>query len=317
MPDAPPVLFVGGIVADINISGLERFPEPAIEFTPTSDIWHDSPAQVLIGGPAANSAVVYSALAGRCTVAGPIGADRLGDFLNTSLSQSGIQCIGDRVKTTATHTIALGVDGRRQAYYYPGEHIDLLHLSRTWTGGNLYLTALSLTADRPIVPGIIAMTDAAHSAKGIAVLDIGQAGPEMLSFDEISDLRGGIDVLIGNAYEFELLLGESYKTGRRQLRGIFEGTVIVKLGADGLLIDPNPGGDLISITGFPVLSVNPIGAGDAFGGGLMAALSHGLSLIEACEFANAVGALSVSTPKGPEGVNREDVTSILKSVKTA
>ena len=317
MADGPPILFVGGIVADINISGLHSFPEPDIEFTPTSDIWHNSPAQVLIGGPAANSALVYSALAGRCTVAGPIGNDRLGAFLKTSLSQSGIQCIGAPVKTTATHTIALGVDGRRQAYYYPGEHIDLLDIARTWDGGNLYMTALSLTTDRPIVPGIIAMTDAAHSAKGITVLDIGQAGPEMLNFDEISDLRSGIDVLIGNAYEFELLLGESYKTRRRQLRRIFKGTVIVKLGADGLLIDPNSQEDLISITGFPIPSVNPIGAGDAFGGGLMAALSDDLSLIEACEFANAVGALSVSTPKGPEGVNREGVASILKSAKMA
>ena len=49
----------------------------------------------------------------------------------------------------------------------------------------------------------------------------------------------------------------------------------------------------------------------------MAALSNDLSLIEACEFVNAAGALSVSTPKGPEGVNREGVASILKSAKMA
>ena len=89
----------------------------------------------------------------------------------------------------------------------------------------------------------------------------------------------------------------------------------MKLGADGLLIDAGLQQDLISIPGFTVTPINPIGAGDAFGGGLMAALSRGLSLIEACNFANAVGASSVSTPKGPEGVSREGVESILRSME--
>jgi len=308
---SPAVLFVGGIVADINISGLDRFPEPETEFTPGSDVWHDDPANLLVGGPAANSAVVYSALAGPCAVAGPIGRDAFGDFLVRALEPRGIDCIGDRVASTATHTIALGADGRRQAYYYPGEHIDLGELAVHWPGGHLYLTALSLTVDRPIVPGILAVAAVARARSGRTVLDIGQAGPEMLNFEELCQLGDAVDVIIGSAYEFELVLDAPYEESRARFREGFQGAVIVKLGRDGALVDPGPDDDLIPVAGFPVKEINPIGAGDSFGGGLMVALGRGASLPAACEYANAVGANSVSTARGPEGVTAARVDEIL------
>ncbi len=308
-----PALFVGGIVADISISGLDHFPAPETEFTARSDVWHDQPANLLVGGPAANSAVVYSALAGPCTVGGPIGRDALGDFLVNALTSRGVELLGERVGGTATHTIAVGADGRRQAYYYPGEHIDLGDLALSWPGGHVYLTALSLSVDRPIVPGIRALAAVAHAAGGLAVLDIGQAGAEMLNFHEIGQLDGAIDVIIGNAYEFKLVLDCSYEEGRKRFREGFQGAVIVKLGADGALIDPSPDEEFIAVPSFPVEAVNPIGAGDSFGGGLMAAHSRGASLAAACEYANAVGAASVSTARGPEGVTQERVDAILRS----
>lgn len=313
MSAAPSVLFVGGIVADINISGLERFPEPETEFTPRSDVWHDDPANLLVGGPAANSAVAYSALAGPCAVAGPIGNDAFGNFLVSALERRGITCIAGRVASTATHTIALGADGRRQAYYYPGEHIDLGDLAIHWPGGHLYLTALSLTVDRPIVPGILAVAAVARAGGGRTVLDIGQAGPEMLNLEELCQLGDAVDVIIGNAYEFKLVLGAPYQEARRRFREGFHGEVIVKLGRDGALVDPGLDEDLIPVAGFPVDEINPIGAGDSFGGGLMVALGRGSSLQAACEYANAVGANSVSTARGPEGVTTARVDEILHS----
>ena len=313
MTTSLPVLFVGGIVADINISGLDRFPEPETEFTPRSDVWHDRPANLLVGGPAANSAVVHAALAGPCAVAGPIGRDAFGDFLVNALQPRGIDCLGRRLATTATHTIALGADGRRQAYYYPGEHIDLGGIALNWHGGHLYLTALSLTVDRPIIPGVLALAAVAHAANGRTILDIGQAGPEMLNLDELCQLAGAIDIVIGNAYEFELVLDAPYEEGRQRLRDAVSGAVIVKLGAEGALVDPGPDQPLIPVPGFPVEAINPIGAGDSFGGGLMVALGRGASLPAACEYANAVGANSVSTPRGPEGVTAESVDAILRT----
>ena len=307
------VLFVGGVVADINISGLDRFPEPETEFTPRSDVWHDGPANLLVGGPAANAALVHSALAGPCTVGGPIGRDAFGDFLVDTLTARGVDFIGERVATTATHTIAVGADGRRQAYYYPGEHIDLGQIALSWPGGHLYLTALSLTVDRPIVPGVLAVAAMARAAGGRTVLDIGQAGPEMLNFDEISRLNGAVDVIIGNAYEYELVLDRPYEAGRQRFREGFRNAAIVKLGAEGAIVDPGPDRELITVPGFPVEAINPIGAGDAFGGGFMVASGRGASLAAACEYANAVGAASVSTPRGPEGVNAERVDAILRS----
>ena len=308
-----PVLFLGGIVADINISGLDRFPQPETEFTLRSDVWHGQPAHLLVGAPAANAAVVYSALAGPCAVGGPIGRDALGDFLADALTSRDIDVVGERVSTTATHTIAVGHDGRRQAYCYPGEHIDLGAIALAWSGGHLYLTALALAVDRPIVPGARAAAAVAHAAGGLTVLDIGQAGPEMLDLDEISQLDGAIDIVIGNAYEFQLVLDHPYEEARLRFREGFHGAVIVKLGAEGVVLDSGPDEELIAVPGFPVEAVNPIGAGDSFGGGLMAALCRGATLVAACKYANAVGAASVSSALGPEGVTAERVNAVLRT----
>ena len=66
-----PLLCAGSIVVDINIQNLPRFPQPDLEFTERSDVWHDAPARLLIGGTACNAAIVYAELRGGCELAGP------------------------------------------------------------------------------------------------------------------------------------------------------------------------------------------------------------------------------------------------------
>ena len=70
------------------------------------------------------------------------------------------------------------------------------------------------------------------------------------------------------------------------------------------------------IPAYRVQAVDTTGAGDAFNGGLAVALSEGKSLFEACEFANAVAAISV-TRRGtaPAMPARAEVDEFLKSVR--
>ena len=301
------LLCVGSTVVDVNIQGLDRFPVPDVEFTQASDVAHEQPARLLLGGTAANTAMVYAGLTGACQLGGVLGADPFGDFLADGLADREVEVIGDRAGSTATHTIALGVDGRRQAYWYPGPPLDPAPLLAAWTPGHVYLSGINLCFQRPLTDAACAFGRAARAAGARAALDIGQGGPGALDFDEITAIGTEMDLLIGSRAEFAAALGCDYVEGRERLRERFDGPVVVKQGAGGALLDPGPDQEPRHVPGFAVQAINPIGAGDAFAGGLLSAWLAGADLAAACRRGNAAGAVSVRSAGGPQDVTRAAV----------
>ena len=67
--------------------------------------------------------------------------------------------------------------------------------------------------------------------------------------------------------------------------------VLITLGGRGVYLRTAEGSEILPA--YRVEAVDTTGAGDAFNGGLLAALSEGKSLREACRFATALAALSV------------------------
>ena len=67
--------------------------------------------------------------------------------------------------------------------------------------------------------------------------------------------------------------------------------VLITLGGRGVYLRTAEGSEILPA--FRVEAVDTTGAGDAFNGGLLASLSEGKSLREACRFATALAALSV------------------------
>ena len=305
--DLTRLLCVGSTVVDVSIQGLERFPVPDVEFTQASDVSHEQPARVLLGGTAANTAMVFAGLTGACQLGGVLGADPFGDFMAAGLADRGVDVLGERSGSTATHTIALGVDGRRQAYWYPGPPLDHEALLAAWTPGHVYLSGINLCFPRPLKDAARAFGRAARAAGARAILDIGQGGPGALDFDEIATIATEMDLLIGSTAEFAAALGCEYTEGRDRLRERFAGRVVVKQGADGSLLDPGADRELRHVPGFEVQSINPIGAGDAFAGGLLSAWLAGADLESACRRGNAAGAVSVRSPGGPQDVTKAAV----------
>lgn len=90
--------------------------------------------------------------------------------------------------------------------------------------------------------------------------------------------------------------------------------VIITLGDRGAYLSVNGAGQMVPP--FCVTAVDTTGAGDAFNGGLLAALSEGKDLTQAVVFASAAAALSVgrigTAPSMPE---REEILSLLKTVR--
>lgn len=87
--------------------------------------------------------------------------------------------------------------------------------------------------------------------------------------------------------------------------------VLITLGGQGVYIHTQGHSEIVPA--YQVKVVDTTGAGDAFNGGLIAALAEGKTLSEAAHFANAVAAISVqrigTTPSMP---TREEVDAFIK-----
>lgn len=110
------------------------------------------------------------------------------------------------------------------------------------------------------------------------------------SVDCLDDARAAADILLGKGAD----------------------TVILTLGEKGALVH----GSGISAH-VPAVTVAPVvettGAGDAFNGGLAAALAAGMEPLEAARFAAAVAGISVTRPgTAPSMPNREEVEAVLR-----
>jgi sugar/nucleoside kinase (ribokinase family) len=100
-----------------------------------------------------------------------------------------------------------------------------------------------------------------------------------------------------NLAEAVATTGESDPAEAARILAASGGGVVVRLGADGCLV-LTPGGDPVTVPGFPVEPVDSNGAGDTHVGAFIAALLAGLDPVAAARRANAAAAISV-TRSGP------------------
>jgi 2-dehydro-3-deoxygluconokinase len=124
------------------------------------------------------------------------------------------------------------------------------------------------------------------------------------------DLAARCDLLLPGMDEAELLTGESDpEVAARQLAKLGPGLVVVKLGADGALALTED--EIIRVPGTPLERVvDPVGAGDAFAAGFLAALLRSFTTAAALRLANRCGALAMLSPGDMESLPRwEEVAS--------
>ncbi|MFL5680200.1 MAG: sugar kinase [Chloroflexota bacterium] len=113
------------------------------------------------------------------------------------------------------------------------------------------------------------------------------------------DLVARTDIVMGDADEAAIAIGEGGDAAdpevlARKLVALGAGTAVVKLGADGAVAATGKG-PVVHSPALPVAAVvDPVGAGDAFAAGFIAATLDGLALDEALRTANACGAAAVS-----------------------
>lgn len=252
-----------------------------------------------LGGKGANQAVAAARLGAEVRLVGCVGRDAFGDEALRWLAQAGLSTARVRQAAEAQTGIALisvSADGENQITVVPAANhalavADLGPGLAAFAGARVLLTQLEAPPDASAE-----VSRLAH-ARGILVIhDPAPAPYKALSRGVLSN----VDVLTPNARETEALTGIAPDTvdaalrAARALRDLGAGTVIVKRAAHGCVVSaPQFEGE---IAAFAVRTVDTVGAGDAFNGGLAVALAEGRPMREAVRFASACGALSTTRP---------------------
>jgi 2-dehydro-3-deoxygluconokinase len=119
-----------------------------------------------------------------------------------------------------------------------------------------------------------------------------------------------VDVLLVGDDEARALWGWDDDTCLERLADAGPDEVVLKLGARGCAARVD--GERLTSPGFPARQLDPIGAGDAFAAGYLAATLWGLDPAERLRTANAMGAFCVQNLGDYEGLpNRRELTAFL------
>ncbi len=158
--------------------------------------------------------------------------------------------------------------------------------------GHVHLSGYPLLEERTRNAGIAAL--AAASANGATTsVDAASAAPlARLGATAFLDLVHGVDLLLANADEADVLAGPGPAGRQAAVLAKIARNVVVKRGPAGA-VWCGPGGVTATVAAEPVPPLDPTGAGDAFAAGLLAAWCAGASPAAALAAGAALGARAV------------------------
>ena len=261
-----------------------------------------------LGGSAGNIAVAISKLGGRASIIGSISEDAVGRYTLNQLKTYGVSTEYMPSVTGDARTTLAVVETRTedcQSVIYRNGASDFSLTPQVIVGinfsgyGALIVTgtALALEPSRSAVFKALSMAKAAGL---VCVIDVDFRPYSWVSATVAADVCGEAvklcDIIIGNKEEFAVLAsGANGLAHARHLAKDHNRLIIYKMGEDGA--QTFFGGQLFQTPVFPVTSLKPTGAGDAFVGGLMTSLAAGYDL-EYCVRRGAAAAAIVVTRIG-------------------
>lgn len=267
------------------------------------------------GGKGANQAVASARLGIPTYLVGRLGNDDFGNQLRRGLQAAGVHTDGILVDDAASSGVAvIAVDdaGENNIIIVPGTNgqvnqQDVERLTNLLAGA----AALLLQLEIPL-PAVLAAAQAARKVGVPVILD-----PAPAQGDILPELYSLVNIITPNEVEASQLVGfsvddqEAAAKASAELRQRGVSTVIVKLGAQGVFCATEE--ETFFVPAFSVQAVDTVAAGDAFNGGLAAALAQGRSLREAVLWGAAAGAISATKPGAqPSLPDRETFNRFLR-----
>lgn len=245
------------------------------------------------GGKGANQAVAAARLGISTYMVGRLGDDDFGRQLLSSLQAAGVHTDGiliDAAVSSGIAVITVDAKGENNIIIVAGANgrVSQQDVERL-TALLPEAAALLLQFEIPL-PFVISAAQAAHQVGIPVILD-----PAPAKTDIPAELYELVDIITPNEIEASQLVGfpvdgqESAAKAAAELRQRGVGTVIVKLGAQGVFCATN--NETFFVPAFSVHAVDTVAAGDAFNGGLAVALAQGHPLREAVIWGAAAGAI--------------------------
>jgi len=269
------------------------------------------------GGKGSNQGIAAHRLGSNVTMITKIGTDFFGhevalrSFQNEGMDTSFIF----KDDKLATGTALIMVDentSENKIVVTPGACDNITESEIEKARGSIETSEVFLTQLETNMEAVEKAVDIAH-AKGVKII-LNPAPARKVS----EEILKKIDILTPNEVEASILSGvqidtmEDAKKAARALMSKGVGNVIITLGSNGALVVTAKDEKFIESPN--VDAVDTTGAGDAYNGGLATALAEGMDIFEAAEFANTVGALSVTKiGTSPAMPYREDLDRFLKT----
>lgn len=281
----------------------------ATEYGPLADAGSFAPH---IAGAEANVAVGLARLGHRAAFVGRVGADGFGRSIERRLRGEGVDVGGlvvDPGARTAVFVRERRLVGPAELVYHRvasagsglGPEDVAAVAAQVRDASWLHVTGITPALSASCAAAVDAALDLAADTGMTVSLDVNMRRKLWSETDARPVLRrlaGRADVVFAGLDEIALLLGRNVTSAADALAGLLDlgpSLAVAKLGAAGAVAAEHDG-ETASHAGFPVpIVVDPVGAGDAFVAGFIAARLEGLDLPTALAWGNVAGAAVTAT----------------------
>lgn len=278
------VIAVGHALVDIRIV-VREFPQSDQESPVLEQNWG-------AGGSAVNVAIGVRRLGMLSAIAAKIGFDSFGRIVVDELLREGVDMSGLRISWGRTGFTIVGIDSRGEVIMYSfkgsAEDLEPHEIDENLVKKARHMHVASLRIDTS--------ARALELAKKHGLTTSWDPG-RLLSKKGVEALRGilsMVDIVMLNNSEAYNMTGErDYTKAAEIIRNTGPGTVIIKLGSEGVYIVSNEYVGKIPAIGVEKV-IDTTGAGDAFAAGYISGMLRGYSVKKAAVYANAVAAMKIT-----------------------